>query len=93
MLSLHIRNFNSLYCQVNFKNANNTGGYMILEKGQLFRYTDTKKTFVITSVEKILQPIAGHHWYVDIFVDGVVKNMRKRDFDLALELGKIELVK
>lgn len=93
MLLRYLRDIAPVHSQIYFTNADNPGGLMILEKGQLFRYTDSGTTFVISAVEKVLQPIAGHHWYVDIFVDGVVKNVRKRDFDLAVELGKIELVK
>ena len=66
---------------------------MIFEKGQLFRYTERQTTFVISSVEKVLQPIAGHVWYADIFEEGVVHQMRLSELRIWLEHDKIRLVK
>ena len=82
-----------MHSQINVANANYSGGLMIFEKGQLFRYTDRKTTFLISAIEKIRQPIAGHRWYVDILEEGVMHNMRLSELRIWLELGKIKLVK
>ena len=82
-----------LYSQINVANANNPGGLMIFEKGQLFQYTDRETTFLISAVEKIRQPIAGHIWHADILQEGSLHNMRLSMLRTWLELGKIKLVK
>ena len=79
-------------CQVNDANADNTGGYVI---GQLYRHTGSTLTFVITSLAKVeAHPGIGDYiWWYEVFERGAIKGIRKKDLELALELGKIELVK
>ena len=93
MLSLYLWNAINLHSKVNAANADNPGGLMIFEKGQLFQYTDRETTFLISAVEKIRQPIAGHIWHVDILQEGSLHNMRLSMLRTWLELGKIKLVK
>ena len=93
MLHCYIRDTPSVYSQINVTNADNPGGHVIFEKGQLFRYTNRKTTFLISTVEKVPQPIAGHRWYVDILEEGVMHNMRLSELRIWLEHGKIKLVK
>ena len=81
-------------CQVNDANADNTGGHVIIEKGMLFRHTKgDKAVFVILDVRKELQPLAGHRWYVDIFINNTYGSWRKRRLDNLILAGEIELVK
>ena len=92
MLSLHIRDSYSLYGQIDVENADNPGGHVI---GQLYRYKNTASTFMIASLGKVeTYPGNGHYIsYYEVLQDGVIKGIRKKDLELALELGKIELVK
>lgn len=63
--------------------------------GRLYRHTNTALTFMIASVQNVeTRPGIGDYvcWY-EVLQEGVIKGIRKKDFDLALELGKIELVK
>ena len=78
----------TLYSKVNVTNADNSGGHVI---GQLYRYRKSGKTFVIISQED--KPGYGVYtpWY-EVLADGIVKGIKQRDFELALKLGKIELV-
>ena len=90
----YIRNTFALYSQINVTNANNSGGLMIIEKGMLFRHTKgDKAVFVILDVRKELQPLAGHRWYVDIFINNKNESWRKRRLDNSILAGEIELVK
>ena len=91
-MSLHIRDSRLVYSQIYFTNADNTGGHVI---GQLYRHANSPLTFVITSLSKVEEhPGVGHYiWWYEVLQEGVVKGIRKKDFDLALALGKIELVK
>ena len=93
MLHVHLRDTRPVHSKVNVANANNPGGLMIFEKGQLFQYTDRETTFLISAVEKIRQPIAGHIWHVDILQEGSLHNMRLSMLRTWLEVGKIKLVK
>jgi len=92
VLSLYLRNSYSLHGQIDDENANNPDGYVI---GQLYRHTNSTLTFVIASLEKVeTHPGIGDYvWWYEVLQGGVIKGIRKKDFDLALELGKIELVK
>ena len=92
MLSLYIWHTHLVHGQVYAENANNTGGHVI---GQLYRHTNSTLTFVIASLEKIeTHPGIGDYvWWYEVFEGGVIKGIRKKDFELALELGKIERVK
>ena len=91
-MSLYIRNPFNLYGQINVANANNTGGLVI---GQLYRHTNIPITFLIASLVKVeANPEMGDYvWWYEVLQEGVIKGIRKKDFELALELGKIELVK
>ena len=88
----YIRNTTSVHSQVNVTNADNPGGYVI---GQLYRYTNTTSTFMLTSLAKVeTHPGIGDYiWCYEVLQDGIIKGIRKRDLDLAVELGKIKLVK
>lgn len=81
-----------MHSQIYFTNADNPGGYVI---GQLYRHTGSTLTFVTTSLAKVeVYPGVGDYvWWYEVLQEGVIKGIRKEDFDLALELGKIELVK
>ena len=63
--------------------------------GQLYRHTGSALTFVITSLGKVeAHPGIGDYvWWYEVLQEGVIKGIRKKDLELALELGKIELVK
>ena len=88
---MHIRYTYFVHSQIYFTNANNTGGLVI---GQLYRHTNSTLTFVIASLEKVeTHPGIGNYvWWYEVLQGGVIKGIRKKDFELALELGKIELV-
>ena len=62
--------------------------------GRLYRHTNTALTFMIASIHNRVCIHQGIDdcWY-EVLQEGVIKSIRKEDFDLALELGKIELVK
>ena len=92
MLSLHIRDPYSLHGQIDVKNADNPDGYVI---GQLYRYKNSTITFMIASLGKVeTYPGNGHYIsYYEVLQDGVIKGIRKKDLELALELGKIEVVR
>ena len=81
-----------MHSQIYFTNADNPGGLVI---GQLYRHTNSALTFVITSLAKVeAHPGIGDYvWWYDVLQEGVIKGIRKKDLELALELGKIELVK
>ena len=81
-----------MHSQIYFTNADNPGGYVI---GQLYRHTGSTLTFVTTSLATVeVYPGVGDYvWWYEVLQEGVIKGIRKEDFDLALELGKIELVK
>ena len=81
-----------MYGKIYFTNADNSSGLMI---GQLYRHTNSTLTFVIASLEKVeAHPGIGDYvWWYEVFEGGVIKGIRKKDLELALELGKIELVK
>ena len=89
---MYIRNTRPMYSQINFTNANNADGLVI---GQLYRHTNSTLTFVIASLEKVeTHPGIGDYvWWYEVLQGGVIKGIRKKDLELALELGKIELVK
>ncbi len=89
MLSLHIRDPYSLHGQIDVENADNPGGHVI---GQLYRHTNLAVTFVITSLVKVPHDYEPSIWWYEVLQEGVIKGIRKKDLDLALELGKIELV-
>ena len=88
----YIWNTSPVYSKIYFTNADNPGGYVI---GQLYRYTNTPSTFMLTSLAKVeTRPGIGDYiWWYEVLQDGIIKGIRKRDLDLAVELGKIELVK
>ena len=88
----YLRNALAPHSKVNVANADNPGGHVI---GQLYRHTNSALTFVITSLAKVeTHPGIGDYvWWYEVFQGGVIKGIRKKDFELALELGKIELVK
>ena len=90
-MSLYLRNTRALYGKINVENADNPGGYVI---GQLYRYKNTTSTFMIASLGKVeTYPGNGHYIsYYEVLQDGIIKGIRKRDLDLAIELGKIERV-
>ena len=91
MLSLHIRDSYSLHGQVDAENADNPGGHVI---GQLYRHIDLCMIFVITNKVKVSQgDDEGHIWWYEVLQEGDIKGIRKKDFDLAVALGKIERVK
>ena len=91
---MHIRHTRPLHSQIYFTNANNKGGLVIIEKGMLFRHTKgDKAVFVILDVRKELQPLAGHRWYVDIFINNTYGSWRKKRLDNLILAGEIELVK
>ena len=50
---------------------------------------------MLTSLAKVeAHPGIGDYiWWYEVLQDGIIKGIRKRDLDLAVELGKIELVK
>jgi len=81
-----------MHGQIDVENADNPDGYVI---GQLYRHTGNTLTFVITSIAKVeTHPGIGDYvWWYEVFEGGVIKGIRKKDLELALELGKIELVK
>ena len=80
-----------VHSEINFKNADNPGGYVI---GQLYRHINLCMTFVITNKVKVSQgDDEGYIWWYEVLQEGVIKGIRKKDFDLAVELGKIERVK
>ena len=81
-----------MYSQIDDENADNPGGHVI---GQLYRHANSTLTFVIASLEKVeTHPGIGDYiWWYEVLQEGVVKGIQKKDFELALELGKIELVK
>ena len=87
----YLRNTLTLHSEVNVTNADNPGGYVI---GQLYRYTNTTSTFMLTSLAKVeAHPGIGDYvWWYEVLQDGIIKGIRKRDLDLAIELGKIERV-
>ena len=89
---MHLRNTRPMYGKIYFTNADNSGGLMI---GQLYRHTNSTLTFVIASLEKVeARPGIGDYvWWYEVLQEGAIKGIRKKDFELALELGKIELVK
>ena len=80
-----------MYSEINFANADHPGGYVI---GQLYRHTGSALTFVITSLAKVeAHPGIGDYiWWYEVLQEGVIKGIRKKDLELALELGKIEVV-
>ena len=88
----YLRNTLAPHSKVNVTNADNPGGHVI---GQLYRHTNSTLTFVIASLEKVetYPGIGDYIWWYEVLQEGVVKGIRKKDFELALELGKIELVK
>ena len=88
---MHIRDTRALHSEIYFANADDPGGLMI---GQLCRHTNSTLTFVITSLSKVetYPGIGDYIWWYEVLQEGVVKGIRKKDFELALELGKIELV-
>ena len=88
----HLWNTFALHSEIGVTNANNPGRLMI---GQLYRHTNTTLTFVIASLVKIeSRPDTDDHvWWYEVLQEGVIKGIRKKDLELALELGKIELVK
>ena len=88
----YIRDTPPVYSKIYFTNADNPGGHVI---GQLYRYTNTTSTFMLTSLAKVeAHPGIGDYiWWYEVLQDGIIKGIRKRDLDLAVELGKIELVK
>ena len=88
----YIRDTYLVHSKVNVTNADNQGGYVI---GQLYRHTNSTLTFVIASLEKVeTHPGIGDYiWWYEVLQEGAIKGIRKKDFELALELGKIELVK
>ena len=88
----YLRNTLALHSEVDVTNADNPGGHVI---GQLYRYTNTGNTFVIVSRDKVPadQFLGQDVWWYEVLVDGVIKGIKQRDFNLALGLGKIELVK
>ena len=88
----YLRNTLALHSEVDVTNADNPGGYVI---GQLYRHTNSTLTFVIASLEKVeTHPGIGDYvWWYEVLQEGVIKGIRKKDFELALELGKIKLVK
>ena len=91
MLSLYIRHTHLVHGQVDTENADNPGQYVI---GQLYRHINLCMTFVITNKVKVSQgDDEGYIWWYEVLQEGVIKGIRKKDFDLAVELGKIELVK
>lgn len=87
----HLRNTFALHSEIDVTNADNPGGYVI---GQLYRHTNTTLTFVIASLVKVeSRPgIDDNVWWYEVLQEGVVKGIRKKDFDLAIELGKIERI-
>ena len=87
----YLRNTFALHSEVNVANADNPGGYVI---GQLYRHTGSTLTFVITSLGKVeAHPGIGDYiWWYEVLQEGVIKGIRKKDLELALELGKIERV-
>ena len=91
-MHVHLRNARSVHSQINVTNADNTGGHVI---GQLYRHTNTTLTFVIASLVKVeSRPGIGDCvWWYEVLQEGAIKGVRKKDLELALELGKIELVK
>ena len=90
----YLRDTFALHSQANVTNADNPGGLVIIEKGMLFRHTKgDKAVFVILDVRKELQPLAGHRWYVDIFINNTYGSWRKKRLDNLILAGEIELVK
>ena len=63
--------------------------------GQLYRHNKGALTFVITGLVKVESylGVGDYIWWYEVLQEGVVKGIRKKDFELALALGKIELVK
>ena len=91
-MHVHLWHTYCVYGQIDVENADNPGGHVI---GQLYRYKNTASTFMIASLGKVeTYPGNGHYIsYYEVLQDGVIKGIRKKDLELALELGKIELVK
>ena len=91
-MHVHLRHTYCVHGQIDVENADNPGGHVI---GQLYRHTNSTLTFVIASLEKVeTHPGIGDYvWWYEVFEGGVIKGIRKKDLELALELGKIELVK
>ena len=77
----YIRDTHLVYSEINLANADNPGGHVI---GELYRYTNTESTFVIVS---------KRDFTYGVLVDGIIKEIKQSDFVVALQLGKIELVK
>ena len=84
----YIRDTSPVYSKIYFTNADNPGGYVI---GQLYRYTNSTNTFMLTSLGKVeAHPGVGDYiWWYEVLQDGIIKGIRKRDLELAIELGKI----
>ena len=90
----YLRDITPVHSKTDVTNADNPGGHVIIEKGMLFRHTKgDKSVFVILDVRKELQPLAGHRWYVDIFINNTSESWRKRRLDNSILAGEIELVK
>ena len=81
MLFRYIRDTPSVHSQINVENADNPGGHVI---GRLYRYTNTESTFVV---------ISKRDFTYGVLVDGIIKEIKQSDFVVALQLGKIEVVK
>ena len=92
MLSRYLWNACSVYSKIDVAHADNPDGYVI---GQLYRYKNSTSTFMIASLGKVeTYPGNGHYIsYYEVLQDGVIKGIRKKDLELALELGKIEVVR
>ena len=62
--------------------------------GQLYRHINLCMTFVITNKIQVSQgDDEGYIWWYEVLQEGDIKGIRKKDFELALELGKIARVK
>ena len=80
-MSLYIRDTHTVHGQIDVENADNSGGHVI---GELYRYTNTESTFVI---------ISKRDFTYGVLIEGIIKEIKQSDFAVALQLGKIELVK
>ena len=80
-MHVQLRNATYLHGQIDVENADNSGGHVI---GELYRYTNTESTFVI---------ISKRDFTYGVLIDGIIKEIKQSDFAVALQLGKIELVK
>ena len=90
-MHVHLWYAYSVHSQIDVENADNPGRHVI---GQLYRHTNLAITFVITSLIKVPEEYdAGYIWWYEVLQEGAIKGIRKKDLELALELGKIELVK